>query len=198
MTRRALLSRTSAAVGALFVPAIERATAQTRVRERPREQQRIERAIPTEPFVGPRKPRRLLIFDLNVGYGGHGSIPTANQAFTLMGKRTGAFETTISRDPAIFEPASLGRFDAVFLNNTVGNLFEDPGLRRSLLEFVYGGGGLMGVHGTSVAFTRWPGAHEDWPEFGIMLGARGADHRDSDEHVFIKLDEPDHPVNQPF
>ncbi|UCG58929.1 MAG: ThuA domain-containing protein, partial [Phycisphaerales bacterium] len=50
----------------------------------------------------------------------------------------------------------------------------------------------------SVAFTRWPGAHEDWPEFGIMLGARGANHRDNDEHVFIKLDDPNHPVNQPF
>ncbi len=31
-----------------------------------------------------------------------------------------------------------------------------------------------------------------------MFGARGANHRDSDEHVIIKLDEPDHPVNQPF
>jgi hypothetical protein len=31
-----------------------------------------------------------------------------------------------------------------------------------------------------------------------MLGARGASHRDSDEHVIIKLDDPDHPVNRPF
>ena len=102
----------------------------------------------------------------------------------------------ISRDPAVFAPASLKQFDAVFFNNTVGNLFEDPALRQSLVEFVYGGGGLMGVHGTSVAFTKWPGAIEDWPEFGIMLGARGANHRASDEHVFIKLDDPTHPVNQ--
>jgi len=57
----------------------------------------------------------------------------------------------------------------------------------------------MGVHGTTVAFTDWSaGAKEDWPEFGIMLGARGANHRDSDEHVFIKLDDPGHPVNQVF
>ena len=32
---------------------------------------------------------------------------------------------------------------------------------------------MMGVHGTSVAFTQWPGAVEDWPEFGLMLAARG-------------------------
>jgi type 1 glutamine amidotransferase len=86
----------------------------------------------------------------------------------------------------------------VFLNNNVGNLFEDAALRQSLVEFVYAGGGLMGVHGTSVAFTKWPGAIEDWPEFGVMLGARGANHRDSNEHVFIKLDDPTHPVNQVF
>jgi hypothetical protein len=139
-----------------------------------------------------------LIFDLNVGYGGHSSIPTANTAFTLMGTRTGAFETVVSRDPAVFKPESLEKFDAVFFNNTVGNCFEDPALRQSLVEFVYRGGGLMGVHGTSVAFTKWPGAIEDWPEFGIMLGARGANHKANTEHVVIKLDDPTHPVNQVF
>jgi type 1 glutamine amidotransferase len=56
----------------------------------------------------------------------------------------------------------------------------------------------MGVHGATVAFTQWPGGIEDWPEFGRMLGGRGARHRASDEHVFIKLDDPDHPLNAPF
>jgi len=46
---------------------------------------------------------------------------------------------------------------------------------------VYGGGGLMGVHGTSVAFTRWPErAKEDWSEFALMLGTRGASHMPGD------------------
>ena len=119
-------------------------------------------------------------------------------AFTLMGAKTGAFETEISKDPAVFEPESLKRFDAVFFNNTVGNLFEDPALRQSLVEFVYAGGGLMGVHGTSVAFMKWPGAIEDWPEFGIMLGARGANHKANNEHVFLTVEDPTHPITQPF
>ncbi len=164
----------------------------------PEKRLEIEKAIPTKAVATPRQPRKLLIFDLNVGYPGHPSIAYANLAFTLMGKKTGAFETVTSRDPAVFERESLNRFDAVFLNNTVGNLFETPRLRQNLVEFVYAGGGLMGVHGTSVAFTRWPGAHEDWPEFAHMLGARGASHRTSDEHVFIKLDDPGHPLNRPF
>jgi type 1 glutamine amidotransferase/sugar phosphate isomerase/epimerase len=197
-TRREFLGSLAATASLLSLPKYRLRTTEAGSIPNFKDQQRIEAAIPTRAFAKPRKPRKLLIFTLNVGYGGHGSIPTANTAFILMGTRTGAFDTVISKDPSVFKPENLKQFDAVFLNNTVGNLFEDPDLRKSLLEFVYGGGGLLGVHGTSVAFTRWPGAHEDWPEFGIMLGARGANHRDSDEHVFIKLDDPDHPVNQTF
>jgi type 1 glutamine amidotransferase len=165
----------------------------------PEERLKIEQAIPATAPAAPRKSRKLLAFDLNVGYPGHRSIPHANLAITLMGKKTRAFETVISRDSEVFRPQSLKQFDAVFLNNTVGNLFTDPELRRSLLEFVSGGGGLLGVHGTSVAFTRWTeGAKEDWPEFAQMLGARGANHRINNEHVFIKLDDPGHPVNRAF
>ena len=164
----------------------------------PTERRRIEQAIPAQAAASPAKPRRLLIFNLNVGYGGHPSIRHASLAFALMGEKTGAFETVISQDPAMFKPENLNRFDAVFLNNTVGNLFTEPGLRRSLVEFIYRGGGLLGVHGTTVAFTQWPGAREDWPEFGFMLGARGANHKDSDEHVFIKLDDRDNPINRAF
>ena len=197
-TRRDFLGSAAVTAGMLAAPWLGLTTAQAKTAPEADHQKRVEAAIPTKAFVRPRRPRKLLIFDLNVGYGGHSSIPTANMAFKLMGAKTGAFETVISKDPSVFKPENLRQFDAVFLNNTVGNLFEDAKLRQSLLEFVYGGGGLLGVHGTSVAFTRWPGAHEDWPEFGIMLGARGANHYDSNEHVFIKLDDPSHPLNKPF
>jgi type 1 glutamine amidotransferase len=197
-TRRSLLAGAAGAAGMFAMSRLRRAGAQTPRLSQAEQRQKIEAALPSKAFVTPHKPRRLLIFDLNVNYGGHASIPTANTAFTLMGTRTGAFETQVSKDPAVFAPGSLKRFDAVFFNNTVGNLFEDPALRESLVEFVYAGGGLMGVHGTSVAFMKWPGAIEDWPEFGIMLGARGANHKTNDEHVFIKLDDPTHPIVQPF
>lgn len=162
-------------------------------------QAKVEAALPGKAMAVPKRARKLLIFDLNVGYGGHGSIPTANFAFTRMGEKTGAFTTVISRDPAVFAAENLKQFDAVFFNNNVGNLFTDPAMRQNLIDFVYGGGGLMGVHGTTVAFTRWTeGAAEDWPEFGVMLGARGANHRAADERVMIRLDDPGHPVVAPF
>jgi type 1 glutamine amidotransferase len=198
MARRNFLGGAAATVGLLATRWLRRVGAQPPAVTDPEELKRIEAALPAKALVAPRKPRRLLIFDLNVNYGGHRSITTANTAFTRMGTKTGAFETTVSRDPAVFQAESLRRFDAVFFNNTVGNCFEDPTLRQNLVEFVYAGGGLMGVHGTSVAFTKWPGAVEDWPEFGIMLGARGANHKANTEHVFIKLDDPTHPVNQVF
>jgi sugar phosphate isomerase/epimerase/type 1 glutamine amidotransferase len=160
--------------------------------------EKIEGALPEQSIVSPKQPRRLLIYIGNVGYGGHPSAEYAAAAFARMGERTRAYETVVSREPSVFRRESLGRFDAVFLNNNVGNLFTDPDLRRDLMEFVTGGGGLMGVHGTTVAFTQWPGAIEDWPEFGVMLGARGAAHRESTEHVFIKLDDPGHPLNAVF
>lgn len=164
------------------------------------ERQRMEQVLPAKATVQPAKSRRLLIFSRNVGYGGHRSSRAyACEALTTMGKKTGAFETTISEDPAVFHRKSLQQFDAVFLNNTIGNTLTDPELRKNLLEFVTGGGGLMGVHGTSIAFMdwQWPPI-ESWPEFGNMIGARGAYHRDDKEHVWIKIDEPSHPLSRAF
>ena len=159
LTRRAFLARAATHALALGCgPAVLRAAAAP---DAGSERGLIESALPARAPARPLKPRRLLIFDRNVNYGGHGSIPTANLAFELMGRKTGAFETVVSRDPEVFRPESLRQFDGVFFNNCVGNLFTDAALRQSLVEFVYAGGGMMGVHGTSVAFTQWPGAVED-------------------------------------
>lgn len=171
-----------------------------RERREPSDQEKakIEAAIPElAPTAG--HLRKLLVYEGNVGYGGHGSIEYATFAFTRMGEKSKAFKTVFSRDPAVFSKESLAEFDAVCLNNTVGNLFTDPELRQNLLEFVLGGGGLLGIHGTTVAFTDFKqGAKETWPEFGRMIGGRGAAHLAPDERVVVKLDSPDHPLNRPF
>jgi len=160
---------------------------------------KIMAALPERAPVIPRQTRKLLIFDLNIVYGGHPSRFHANLAFQEMGRRTGAFETVITRDPRVFERENLAAFDAVFFNNTVGNQFEDPKLRQNLMEFVYGGGGLMGTHGTTVAFWNWrPGGGDDWSEFGRMLGGRGARHRAAQERVVVKIDSPGHPLMTAF
>ena len=194
-----LAAALASAAGALAAQPAPAADAVSSLRPIPdADLQRIRSALPAKAVVSPQKPRKLLLFVRNVGYGGHPSAEYANHAFTLMGEKTGAFQAVVSRDPEVFRRESLGQFDAVFFNNNVGNLFTDPELRQNLVEFVTGGGGMLGLHGTTVAFTQWPGAIEDWPEFGHMIGARGANHREATEHVFIKLDDPPHPLNAVF
>jgi len=168
---------------------------------KPEQRALIEKAVPTEAIVKPKKARKLLIFDINADYGGHGSIPYANLAFKLMGEKTGAFETVVSHDPQVFLEDSLKNYDAVFFNNNVGNIFSDPVLRRNVENFVTRGGGLMGVHGTTAAFLNWSGPQagtDDWPQFGEMIGGRGANHREPDEKIFVKIEEPHHPLLQFF
>ena len=164
--------------------------------------QRIEQAMPAQASVQPASSRRLLIFNRNVEYDGHrGSILAASEAFKRFGKKTGAFEVIVSEDPASFDRDSLRQFDAVFLNNTIGNTLAERERRENLLEFVTGGGGLMGLHGTSVAFTTWQWPPlEDWPEFGHMIGARGARHRGGyvQEPVVMALDDAAHPLLRSF
>jgi type 1 glutamine amidotransferase len=157
----------------------------------PEERAKIEAALPAKAPAVPRKSRRLLVYDRNVGYGGHASIPYANLAMQLMGEKTGSFAATLSSDPAVLEPASLQQFDAVYLNNTVGDIFPTPELRASFAAYVASGGGLVGNHGTSVASPAWN-------EFGEILGAKGASHREADEKVTINVEDPTHPITRVF
>jgi HEAT repeat protein/type 1 glutamine amidotransferase len=157
----------------------------------PEERAKIEAALPSAAPVAPKRARKLLVFDLNVGRGGHPSIPYANLAMQLIGEKTGAFEATVTSDPAMLNPARLKEFDAVYLNNTIGDIFSTKEARDGFVAYMTNGGGLMGNHATTVTAT-------DWPEFANILGARGASHRMQDEKVIINVEEPNHPIVRAF
>ena len=148
-------------------------------------------AIPARATATPAKTRRLLVVDLNVGRAGHRSIPHANLAVRLMGKQTGAYETVVCHDRSMLAADRLKAFDAVFLNNTIGPLFNTPALREGFAAYIAKGGGLVANHAVTVTST-------DWPAFGEILGARGAAHRDANERVTVKLDDPKSPLNAAF
>lgn len=161
----------------------------------------IQHAAPTEPIVKPKKERKILLFSLNVDYPGHRSVICASEAFKIIGQKTKAFTAVNSYDPNVFLPEYLYAYDAVVFNNGIGNLFSDPYVRELLEAFVKNGGGLLGIHGATDAFVHYGGdqkGEDDWPLFGEMLGARGTKHRESNERVFIKIDDPDHPLTQGF
>jgi hypothetical protein len=157
----------------------------------PEERAKIEAALPAEAPAVPGKPRKLLVFDRQVNYGGHASIPHANLAMQLMGEKTGAFTVTLSSEPGALAPASLRQYDAVFLNNTVGDIFDTPEIRAGFVAFIESGGGLIGNHGTSVASPKWSA-------FGEILGAAGASHREPDEKATIDVEDPAHPITRAF
>ena len=164
------------------------------------EQKRIEAALPGQGIRHARaNPGGCLIFDLNVGLRRPRFHPHREPGLHSDGRQDrGVRDGRSAKTRPCSSPRASSSSTPSSSTTPWAICFEDPALRQSLVEFVYGGGGLMGVHGTSVAFTKWPGAIEDWPEFGIMLGARGANHKANDEHVFIKLDDPAHPINQAF
>jgi len=130
---------------------------------------------------------------------GHNSIGYANLAMELMGTTTRAYETVFSNDTAVFQPEKLKAFDAVCFNNTAGVLFDDAGLRQSLLDFVSGGKGFVGIHAAAATFVQWP-RYDQWPAFGEMLGAyeNGGHPWKPDEVITVKLDDPAHPLNAAF
>lgn len=160
----------------------------------PEEREKITAATPQKAAATPKASRRLLIYDANIGYGGanggHRSIPAANMAIELFAK-TGAYEAVFSNDLENFKYDRLRKFDAVFLNNTVGQIFVDPEIRAGLSRFVREGGGLAGYHGTSHASM-------DWPEFGEMLGAVEGSHREPTEMATVKIDDPTSPLVAAF
>jgi len=157
----------------------------------PEQRRKIEKAIPTKAPAAAARRRKLLVIDLNIGRRGHLSIPHANLAVELMGRKTGAYEAVFNNDRSMLRPENLRRFDAVFLNNTIGPIFDTPELRKGFSAFLSGGGGLVANHAVTVTSTNWA-------EFGEILGARGAAHRDADEKVTVKLDDPDSPLTAMF
>jgi type 1 glutamine amidotransferase len=161
----------------------------------PEERDKITSATPQKAAATPKAPRRLLVYDANIGYGGanggHRSIPAANMAIEVFAKATGAYEPVFSNDLDNFKYERIKTFDAVFLNNTVGQIFVDPEVRAGLTRFVREGGGLAGYHGTSHASM-------DWPEFAQMLGAVEGSHREPTEIATVKIDDPTSPLVTAF
>jgi type 1 glutamine amidotransferase len=130
---------------------------------------------------------------------GHPSIAHGNLAIRRMGERTGAYDAVFSNDVSMFRPEKLKQFDAVCFNNTVGVLFDDPELRKSLLDFVAGGKGFVGIHAAAATFVQWP-RYDQWPQFGEMLGGyeNGGHPWKPNETITLKVEAANHPINAAF
>ncbi|MCL4215836.1 MAG: ThuA domain-containing protein [Candidatus Hydrogenedentes bacterium] len=157
----------------------------------PEKIQKIEEALPQEPYVKVDTPRKVLIFSKTAGFR-HSSIPYGHQALQRMGETTQAYTAVSSEDDAMFSPENLNQFDAVIMLNTTMTLFEDPVKQQALLDFVHGGKGIVGIHAATDCFY-------DWADYGAMMGGYFDGHPwGADSTVTVKLDDPAHPINQVF
>ena len=192
-------------------------TAGRPLEEIPRQRkEQIEQAAPSQPQVQPLKNRRVLIAitpphlmekDPHKGY----CIPYGAYAFQTLGEKAGAYQPVVSDQLAMFLPEQIKQFDAIVLNNTSGPWIipteEDLAqpafgkygsdkaaveqvLRRSLLDFVREGGGLVAIHYAS-------GANRHWPKFKELIGAAFTGHPWNEE-IGIRVEEPGHPLVSAF
>jgi type 1 glutamine amidotransferase len=174
----------------------------------------IRDAAPEKPRVAPKKPRRVLVFDTpahlmdkdpHKGY----CIPYGTCALGAIGEKSKAYEPVLSDDLAQFLPENLKGFDAVVLNNTSGPWITptddalahlrsagetkeavEQTLRKSLLDFVSGGGGIVAIH-----FAIAGNPH--WKEFQDLFGAKFTGHPWNEE-IGVTVEEPDHPLVAAF
>ncbi len=166
---------------------------------------RIKEAAPETAPTKPAKPRRVLVW-------GHAWTHTPNafaeKAIEILGKKTGAFQAVVSDDPRLLLGDRLPQFDALVLNNiherepflpeefnkldperqAAARKF-DQAVKQSIIEYVRGGKGLVGIHAATAAF-------QNWPEYGDLIGGYYGGH--IHQEVTIKLDDPAHPINACF
>ncbi len=166
----------------------------------------ISAAAPSQPVAKPRKARKVLVF---------GRVPTHPEsvvccfhAMRAIARKSSAFEVVCSGDPALFLPENLTQFDAVVMNNTHERYPMRPAdfdsldgdekkelverevvLKKSLIDFVKGGKGIVGIHGAVAGNVQWP-------EYLEMLNGSYGGH--FSETVAIAPVVSDHPICQPL
>jgi len=166
--------------------------------------------------VTPQRARTVLIWntpphlmdkDPHKGY----CIPYGEEGMKAIGEVSGAFKPVVSDDLAMYAPENLKQFDAIVLNNASGawitptpaDLAKGPlkklggdaetvemALRKSFLDFVENGGGVVCLH-FAIAANR------QWPEFKELFGATFTGHPWTEE-VGVTVEEPDHPLVAAF
>ena len=157
--------------------------------------EKIAANLPKDAPVKPSKARKVLVFSKTAGFR-HGSIPTGVEAMKQMGKSTKAFEVTATEDDSFFEPEKLKEFDAVIFLNTTGEVFKskeagrEDKLKKSLVDFVKSGKGLVGMHSATDTY-------KNWKDFNDMMGGAFAGHPWHTK-IRVKNLEPKHPLNAAF
>ena len=180
---------------------------------------KVESAAPAKPTVAAPK-RKLLVFSLHTGYN-HEVIPHVDRVFEILGKKSGAFDTTITRNLADLWPDRLAAYDVLVLNNNCSvnprrNLFLDI-LEKSAEHPPNETGPRMNAQQLQAQADRFERSVLDFvkngkglvcvhggvtmlnksKEFTDMIGA-AFDYHPASQSVTVRPVEPEHPLLAAF
>ena len=129
--------------------------------------EKIKAAMPAATQAPVKKKHEVLVFTKTAGFR-HSSIPSGVECMKQLGAKTGLFNVTHTEDETIFMPESLAKFDAVIFLNSTGEIFKgspagEDVLKKSLVDFVQSGHGLVGMHSAGDTYNGWK-------DYGDMMG----------------------------
>ncbi|NQT39766.1 MAG: ThuA domain-containing protein [Planctomycetes bacterium] len=176
----------------------------------------VEKNAPESPTaaLSTAAPRKVLVFSLFTGYD-HKVIPHVDRALEILGRKTGAFGTTVTRDIEDLASDRLAAYDVLVLNNNCSrgarrHLLLDElernaryagmsetqrqakadALEQSMLDFVRGGKGLVVIHGA-------PTLLNNSAEFTEMVGC-AFDYHPPTQEVIVRPVDAEHPLVAAF
>ena len=130
---------------------------------------------------------RVLMVTATAGFR-HDSIPVARQTMTALGAASTDFIVTPTEDLATLSAPNLANVDVLFFALTSGELPLTAQQKSSIVAFVQGGKGFLGVH--SATDTLY-----DWPEYEALVGARFKEHPWTQSGTVV-VENPAHPATE--
>jgi uncharacterized protein len=157
--------------------------------------------------TGEQPTRTVLVLSCTLGFR-HTTCDYGKPIITKIGEDSGAFTAICTEDPSLINadflkgtagdvptyltargrevspPATRG-IDCIVFNNTTGSFLSEE-QRAALVDYVSGGGALVGIHAATDAMY-------DWPEYPNLMGG-WFDGHPWNEDVTIRVEVPDHPA----
>jgi type 1 glutamine amidotransferase len=127
---------------------------------------------------------RVLYLTHSAGFK-HAVLPLSEEILADIGRRSGAFEATVTQDCSLISAQSLKSYAAIILYTT-GELPIGDGQKRALVDFVRSGRGLVGIHSATDTFYKWP-------EYLEMIGGYFDGHP-WHQAVTVRVEDRTHPA----
>ena len=157
---------------------------------KPENLEKVKAALPAKAPAKPKKQRKILMVSRCEGFV-HKNIPLGVEALKLLGEKTGAYTAEEPQDLTVFNDTDLAEYDAVLFLSTT-RLDPTQKQREALLKFIRSGKGIIGIHAATDNFY-------EWEEGAKIMGGLFCGHPwTAGCTVQVKLDEPDHPINECF